>query len=187
MLFRSNQATVKLLTDYKKEVANQFTQTQASITAVSNENSATLKLLTQYQNSTTNKFTAIEQSVDKNEAKISLVVSGTGSSAKPNAASIVASINSAGSTVKINADRVEIDNLFPYRIRSINNADDYLTLSSNGADVRWYRNGREFFTIYDNVSGYQFECYGDPWVNINQANETVTFLWEVRGVEARFG
>ncbi|MCI8629505.1 MAG: hypothetical protein HFE57_08420 [Firmicutes bacterium] len=187
MVSDANQATVKLLTDYKKEVANQFTQTQASITAVSNENSATLKLLTQYQNSTTNKFTAIEQSVDKNEAKISLVVSGTGSSAKPNAASIVASINSAGSTVKINADRVEIDNLFPYRIRSINNADDYLTLSSNGADVRWYRNGREFFTIYDNVSGYQFECYGDPWVNINQANETVTFLWEVRGVEARFG
>ncbi len=182
-----NAATLQLLTDYKKTVADQFKQTQASITAVSDENAATLQLLTTYETNTNKKIASIESSVDDNEAKISLVVSGTGNNAKPNAASIVASINSAGSTVKINADRVEIDNLYPYRIVSYNNDNDYLTLSSNGADIRWYRNGEEFLTIYDNVSGYQFECYGRPWLNVNQANRTVYFLWDVEGVEAKFG
>ncbi len=68
---------------------------------------------------------------------------------------------------------VDISN---YCIVKIDNNDDYyLTLSSNGADIRWYRNGEEFLTIHNTVLGYQLEF------------PTVYYLLDYKGVEAKFG
>jgi len=50
----------------------------------------------------------ISQEVDSQSSKISLVVSTSGSTNTVNTASIVAAVNNAGSSIKINADKIDI-------------------------------------------------------------------------------
>lgn len=185
ILSDANQATVELATRYKKETDTAMgklrTETQASITAVSNELSAQVTIMTKYtDNSVYNAKTSlnntingvksdlqaadnriissmakIETKADNNGASISQIVSAVGSNGRVTAASIVTSVNSTGSSVKISADKVEIDNLYPYRIRSIYNSENYILVGdsrSSWADTVFYRQGTEMFRIYDGGS-----------------------------------
>lgn len=93
----------------------------ASLTGRVSSNESSIEILTGFKSTTTEKLASISTKADENEASISQIVSAVGRNGDVTAASIVASINSSGSSVKIAADHLEIDaSIYDIYSQSIN-------------------------------------------------------------------
>jgi hypothetical protein len=97
----------------------------------------------------------IEELADENGASISQIVKAVGKNGEVNAASIVAAVNAAGSSVKIAADRVDISG--------------FVTFESLEEDGESVINGNNISLVSDSdgesiskISFYHNEKYGDP-------------------------
>lgn len=99
------RAQFAAIADYKTENSEAL----ASLTGRVSSNESSIEILTGFKSTTTEKLASISTKADENEASISQIVSAVGRNGDVTAASIVASINSSGSSVKIAADHLEID------------------------------------------------------------------------------
>lgn len=104
----------------------------ASLTGRVSSNESSIEILTGFKSTTTEKLASISTKADENEASISQIVSAVGRNGDVTAASIVASINSSGSNVKIASDHLEIDaSIYDIYSQSINlynsSATNYLS------------------------------------------------------------
>lgn len=99
--------------DVNNSLSSTITQTATQIRAEVNSSveglqSSITQTATQIRSEVTSSVSELQSSITQESNRISLVVEGTGSNAKIKPASIVASINSSGSTIALNADKVNI-------------------------------------------------------------------------------
>ena len=106
-----NAAQITLLTQWKSSAS----QTISSIQQETSANTASITALTNWKSTADSDIdelietTALIRAIaDNNEASIEQIVTAVGSNGEVNAASIVAAVNNSGSSVKINADKVDI-------------------------------------------------------------------------------
>lgn len=95
-------ATAEQLSQYQSDAAT----ATAAVKTYADSTFATTTSLAQYQSGTNTTLAQIQQTASADEAKISLVVSTSSGQNTVNSAGIVAAINAAGSTVRINADKI---------------------------------------------------------------------------------
>lgn len=102
------------ISGYKLEASyrDNITDSIARVEIKADNNSSSITSLTSYTNTqlgyVRQNIASVEQKADINGASISLVVTGTGYGAKVNTASIVASVNSSGSSIMIDADKITL-------------------------------------------------------------------------------
>ena len=161
----SAQAAITTLADETSAqfaaIANYQTENDtalASLTGRVSANESSIEILTDFKSTTTERLASISTKADENEASISQIVSAVGRNGDVTAASIVASINSSGSNVKIDADHLEIDaSIYDIYSQSINmynsSATSYLSRinfyddSSSSASLMGYIGGAKNYGL----------------------------------------
>lgn len=111
-----NTAQLAILTEWQKTVEDGSIESIASIKQQADENGASIQNLVSWQSTVDDNIDSLESSMaildmiaNENGASISQIVEAVGKNGEVTAASIVAAVNDAGSSVKIKADHVEID------------------------------------------------------------------------------
>ena len=148
-LANEQEAGFSALAEWQKEVEDGSIESIAAIQALASQNSSSITSLTRWQSSAEDELEGLVQSVavlemesDANGASISQIVEAVGDDGEVTAASIVTAVNNAGSSVKINADAIDIAG-----------AMGGLTLSASGtgeveSNIATFLNGPDLF---DNV------------------------------------
>lgn len=113
----ANAASITLLNQWKGTASSSI----AAVQTLASQNGAKITSLTSWQNTVEDDLEGLSSSVayieelaDENGASISQIVKAVGKNGEVNAASIVAAVNAAGSSVKIAADRVDISGFVTY-------------------------------------------------------------------------
>lgn len=108
----ANAASIALLTQWKGTASSSI----AAVQTLASQNGAKITSLTSWQSTVEDDLEGLASSVayieelaDENGASISQIVQAVGKNGKVNAASIVAAVNDAGSSVMLNADRINLD------------------------------------------------------------------------------
>ena len=105
----------------------------AAITQTANNNSSSITTLTASVNKNSTNIAAVTQTANATEASVSTIVTNIGSNGTVNAASIVAKINSAGSSVQIAADHISLKGkTIALTSDSINIESTYFDVSTAG-------------------------------------------------------
>ena len=147
-------AQFEAIAKYQTENSDAFAVLKGRVS----ENESSIETLTGFKSTTTEKLASISSKADENEASISQIVSAVGRNGDVTAASIVASINSSGSNVKIAADHLEIDaSIYDIYSQSINmynsSATSYLSRinfyddSSSSASLMGYIGGAKNYGL----------------------------------------
>lgn len=153
----ANSASITLLNQWKGTASSSI----AAVQTLASQNGAKITSLTSWQNTVENDLEGLSSSVayieelaDENGASISQIVKAVGENGEVNAASIVAAVNAAGSSVKIDADRVDISG--------------FVTFESLEEDGESVINGNNISLVSDSdgesiskISFYHNENYGD--------------------------
>lgn len=154
----ANAASITLLNQWKGTASSSI----AAVQTLASQNGAKITSLTSWQNTVEDDLEGLSSSVayieelaDENGASISQIVKAVGKNGEVNAASIVAAVNAAGSSVKIDADRVDISG--------------FVTFESLKGDGESVINGNNISLVSDSdgesiskISFYHNEKYGDP-------------------------
>ena len=176
----ANSASITLLNQWKNNASSSI----AAVQTMASQNSAKISSLVQWQSTVegdleglSSSVAYIEELADKNGASISQIVEAVGKNGEVNAASIVAAVNAAGSSVKIDADKVDITGFVTFESleedggSTINGNNVSLILYAEGDDgktdissqsslnfiYQHYRSGewhnKEFANIYTSIDG----------------------------------
>lgn len=128
----ANGAAITSLVQFQKKVEDGTIESIASVSRKADENSADILLLAQWKSTADSDIDAlaesmavIEATANDNEASISQIVTAVGKNGDVTAASIVSAVNSAGSSVKISADHVDIDGIA--RFTNVSGSSDSIT------------------------------------------------------------
>ena len=130
----ANGADITALTQWKSGAE----QSIASVQQKANANGADITSLLSWKNTANSEISGlksttatIKQTADSAGASISQIVEAVGKNGKVNAASIVAAVNSAGSSVKIDADHLDVDAIAVFK----NTANGEGVTTINGDDI----------------------------------------------------
>lgn len=114
----ANSASITLLNQWKSDASSSI----AAVQTMASQNSAKISSLVQWQSTVEGDLEGLSSSVayveelaDENGASISQIVQAVGTNGEVNAASIVAAVNAAGSSVKIDADKVDITGFVTFK------------------------------------------------------------------------
>lgn len=127
------EATVNGLRTTVEEQGGTITDLKGTVTSVTNRVSTVEQTASKIQSTVTaqgNTIGTMQTSITQNANKISAIVTNVGSSGSVTAASIVAAINNAGSSVKISADHVNISGFVTFSDLSGNG-----TTQINGSNI----------------------------------------------------
>lgn len=117
-----------LVTSVNKNAAN-----IAAVTQTASNNSSSITTLTASVNKNSTNIAAVTQVANATEASVSTIVTNIGSNGTVNAASIVAKINAAGSSVQIAADHISLaGKTIALTSDSINIESTYFDVSTAG-------------------------------------------------------
>lgn len=134
-------ATTAMLSTFESTVDGKISASESSVKTYADGKFATTQQLstmrTQMENGFSVAIGALESYVEENYAEVSMIASVANSSGKLTAASIVAAVNDAGSSVMIDADRI---NLRGDVVLQARNGDDDLTTEINGNDISMFCN-----------------------------------------------
>lgn len=124
----ANESSISILNSFKTSTSSSLSSLESRVTGAE----SSIVILNSFKTSTTQTLASISTQANENEASISQIVSAVGRNGDVTAASIVASINSSGSNVKIDADHLEIDAaIYDIYSKSINlyngSASNYLS------------------------------------------------------------
>ena len=124
----ANESSISILNSFKTSTISSLSSLESRVDGAE----SSIEILTGFKSTTTEKLASISTKADENEASISQIVSAVGRNGDVTAASIVASINSSGSSVKIASDHLEIDAaIYDIYSKSINlyndSASNYLS------------------------------------------------------------
>ena len=119
-----NESSIEILNSFKSTTKSSLSSLDSRVS----DTESSIEMLTGFKSTTTEKLASISSKADENEASISQIVSAVGRNGDVTAASIVASINSSGSNVKIAADHLEIDaSIYDIYSKSLNLYNDSYT------------------------------------------------------------
>lgn len=120
----ANESSISILNSFKTSTSSSLSSLESRVTGAE----SSIVILNSFKTSTTQTLASISTQANENEASISQIVSAVGRNGDVTAASIVASINSSGSNVKIDADHLEIDAaIYDIYSKSINLYNDSYT------------------------------------------------------------
>lgn len=149
-----NESSIEILNSFKSTTKSSLSILESRVDGAE----SSIEILTGFKSTTTEKLASISTKADENEASISQIVSAVGRNGDVTAASIVASINSSGSSVKIASDHLEIDaSIYDIYSQSINmynsSATSYLSRinfyddSSSSASLIGYIGGAKNYGL----------------------------------------
>ena len=164
----ANSAQITQLNQWKGTASSSI----AAVQTLASQNGAKITSLTNWQNTVEDDLEGLSSSVayieelaDENGASISQIVEAVGKNGKVSAASIVAAVNAAGSSVKIDADHVDITG--------------FVTFESLENDGEAYINGNNIGFVSDSdgesiskISFYHNEQYGNSNYEIGTIYQT---------------
>ena len=140
-----NTAQLAILTEWQKTVEDGTIDSIAAIKQQADENGASIQNLVSWQSTVDDNIDSLESSMavldmiaNENEASISQIVEAVGENGEVTAASIVAAVNDAGSSVKISADHVDIDGFVTFEDLS---GDGTATVNGNNISLIAYPEG----------------------------------------------
>lgn len=169
----ANAASITLLNQWKGETSSSLAVVQTK----ADQNEADITFLTSWQNTVEDDLEGLSSSVayieeiaDENGASISQIVKAVGKNGEVNAASIVAAVNAAGSSVKIDADHVNISGFVTFE--SLEN-DGESTINGNNISLVSDSDGESI----SKISFYHNEMYGDPDYEIGTIFLTDDYDW----------
>lgn len=120
-------ATISSFASFKNEMNTAYT----SFTQTADSKYATVSALASFKNDINSSFSSFTATAESTYAKATQIASVTNSSGKVTAASIVAAVNSSGSSVKISADKVDISGFVTFS----DLADSSSITTINGAAI----------------------------------------------------
>lgn len=171
----ANSAQITLLNQWKGTTSSSL----AAVQTLASQNEAKISLLTNWKNTAEDDIdglavsvAAIEQMADENGASISQIVQTVGKDGEVNAASIVAAVNAAGSSVKINADHLDVDAIAIFK----NTADGEGVTTINGDDIVLVANN-----YGDSISGITF--YKWRYTDDTEEYHTLDSMFRVRTID----
>ena len=128
----ANAASLLSIAKWQKTVEDGSISSISAVNQKAYENSADILLLASWKSTADSEIDAlvesmavIEVTANDNEASISQIVEAVGENGGVTAASIVSAVNSAGSSVKISADHVDIDGIA--RFTNVSGSSDSIT------------------------------------------------------------
>lgn len=139
----TNELRASVLTKLGVTDFSVTTQSKSFVNQISDSQSAAVTLSASYtQTYTDGKVSEVNSSIaaisltsNNAEASVALLVSNTGSASRSiNAASIVASVNGSGSTIKINADKIQMTGTTTFL--TANDVGTYGSTSIDGGRIR---------------------------------------------------
>lgn len=150
----ANESSISILNSFKTSTSSSLSSLESRVSGTE----SSIVILNSFKTSTTQTLASISTKANENEASISQIVSAVGRNGDVTAASIVASINSSGSNVKIAADHLEIDaSIYDIYSQSINmynsSATSYLSRinfyddSSSSASLIGYIGGAKNYGL----------------------------------------
>ncbi len=140
-----NEASIMSIAQWQKTVEEGTIESISSIKQQADENEADIQLMTSWKSTVDDELDRLDSSMavldmiaTENEASISQIVSAVGSGGRVTAASIVAAVNEAGSSVKISADHVDITGFVTFEDLS---GDGTATVNGNNISLISYPEG----------------------------------------------
>jgi len=128
----ANAASLLSIAQWQKTVEDGSISSISAVNQKADENSADISALASWKSTAdsdidalTESMAVIEATANDNEASISQIVTAVGANGVVTAASIVSAVNSAGSSVKISADHVDIDGIA--RFTNVSGTSDSIT------------------------------------------------------------
>lgn len=108
----ANESSIASLASWKSNTADEAISSIAGIRQTANENKASIDQITAWKTETADgaieSISSIQQQADANGARIGLLVNSAGTGLTSSAASIIVSaVNGSGSSVMINADKIQ--------------------------------------------------------------------------------
>ena len=108
----ANESSISSLASWKSNTADAAISSIAGIRQTANENKASIDQITAWKTETADgaieSISSIQQQADANGARISLLVNSGGTGLTPSAAGIIVdAVNGSGSSVMINADKIQ--------------------------------------------------------------------------------
>lgn len=101
----NNYSSVDLFSNFRNEISGRITDSIASFRAEANSNYAKTSQMSRHET----RLASVETLANKTSASVSLVVQSSYGRDQINTASIVAAINSSGSSVSISADKINMN------------------------------------------------------------------------------
>ena len=110
----ANESSINQITKWKTETADGAIESIAGIRQTANANKASIDQITAWKTETADgaieSISSIQQQADANGARISLLVNSGGTGLTPSAAGIIVdAVNGSGSSVMIQADKIQFD------------------------------------------------------------------------------
>lgn len=133
----SAELAAQSVTELENEVTGKFTtvnENLASVTATADTNKADITNLAKSVSTNATNIASVKTTADSASASVSTIVTNIGSNGTVNAASIVAKINAAGSSVQIAADHISLKGkTIALTSDSINISSTYFNVATTGA------------------------------------------------------
>lgn len=171
----ANAASITLLNRWKGTAS----QSIAAVQTLASQNGAKITSLTSWQNTVegdleglSSSVAYIEELADENGASISQIVKAVGKNGEVNAASIVAAVNAAGSSVKIKADHLDVDAIAMFK----NTADGEGITTINGDDIVLITDPHG-----DSISGLTF--YKWRYTNVDEEDNSLDSMFRIRTID----
>ncbi len=171
----ANAAQITLLNQWKSTTSDSL----AAVQTLASQNEAKITSLTNWKSTAEDDIeglaetvAVIEQVADENGASISQIVQAVGKDGEVNAASIVSAVNSAGSSVKIDADHLDVDAIAIFK----NTADGEGVTTINGDDIVLVAD-----PYGDSISGLTF--YKWRYTDDTEDDHTLDSMFRIRTID----
>lgn len=171
----ANSAQITLLNQWKGTTSSSL----AAVQTLASQNEAKITSLTSWKNTAEDDIdglaasvASIEQIADENGASISQIVTAVGKNGEVNAASIVAAVNAAGSSVKIEADHLDVDAIAMFK----NTAEGEGVTTINGDDIVLITD-----PYGDSISGLTF--YKWRYTDVDEEDNELDNIFRIRTID----